>query len=48
VLDYETSRSAGTSKGAHPFIFAKGTHPSTNMKGCVPFDVLQRNIAPVG
>ena len=29
-----------STKGTHPFIFAKGTHPSTNMNGCVPFDMM--------
>jgi hypothetical protein len=24
-------------KGTHPFIFAKGCVPNTNMNGCVPF-----------
>ena len=26
----------GETKGTHPFMFAKGTDPTTNMKGCVP------------
>ena len=28
----------GTLKGTHPFIFAEGSVPFTNMKGCVPFN----------